>query len=85
MYSLKNCIYIIVCTIFLVIKEALRIMMHDVESKAIQNKYSDEEDDAFCTKVNCFAAITIPSFLGKYSHYDKFLNSNLPPYSQIYD
>ena len=55
-------------------------MMNDVESKAIQNKYSDEEDEAFCTKVNCFAAITIPSFLGKYSHYDKFLNSNLPPY-----
>ena len=84
-YSLNKCIYIILYTIFLVIKEALRIMMNDVESKAIQNKYSDEEDEAFCTKVNCFAAITIPSFLGKYSHYDKFLNSNLPPYSQIYD
>ena len=79
MYSLKNCIYIIVCTIFLVIKEALRIMMHDVESKAIQNKYSDEEDEAFCTKVNCFAAITIPSFFGKYAQNDNSRNFNLSP------
>ena len=70
-------ICIIVCTIFLVIKEALRIMMHDVESKAIQNKYSDEEDDAFCTKVNCFAAITIPSFFGKYAQNDNSRNFNL--------
>ena len=70
-------IYIILYTIFLVIKEALRIMMNDVESKAIQNKYSDEEDEAFCTRVNCFAAITIPSFFGKYAHNDKSLNSNL--------
>ena len=51
--------------------------MNDVESKAIQNKYIDEENEAFCTKVNCFAAITIPSFVGKYAHTDKSLNSNL--------
>ena len=50
--------------------------MHDVESKAIQNKYSDEEDEAFCTKVNCFAAITIPSFFGKYAQNDNSRNFN---------
>ena len=56
--------------------------MHDVESKAIQNKYSDEEDEAFCTKVNCFAAITIPSFFGKYAQNDNSRNFNLS-YFQI--
>ena len=50
--------------------------MHDVESKAIQNKYSDEEDEAFCTRVNCFAAITIPSFFGKYAQNEKSHNLN---------
>ena len=54
-------------------------MMNDVESKAIQNKYIDEEDEAFCTKVNCFAAITIPSFFGKYAQSDKPRNFNLLP------
>ena len=61
------------------------MMMNDVESKSIQiqNKYSDEEDEAFCTKVNCFAAITIPSFFGKYVHYDKSRTSNSLPKSMI--
>ena len=50
--------------------------MNDVESKTIQNKYSDEEDEAFCTRVNCFAAITIPSFFGKYAQNEKSHNLN---------